>query len=763
MTNNNDSASNATSIASLPGEILDQIFEFLIGYDIIECLCVSPTWNTIFRRGLYKSVNITSQSSFAHFFSTLQQSAKRYKKRRVTASPSNTNIPEIPRDIGHNVRHLQLSDGLMTTRTMDRLADYCPNVVSITYHWPPINNNSEKATSRRASAPSSSAIKKKFGIKTRTFNTPMPFFQHFHPPDLKASTLIANYGFTSDGSWKNTDASSQLFPVLQHFSKLEELVLSMKNLRITVTDMEVIHTICSELKKIDFSVADLRSPSSSSSSSSSTNTSSDDDTQLLEQVQPARTVQHLSLRSPIWCNVRICSNPWFNYIRHKYPELRALNLAPDDDFQEGGFYITEEIVFGEQNPAAGITLKNQFPRLKHLEIGRFAGKPSTSWTRLMNGIPSIVLHDDATENFDGWIKAAATATATTASTTIAATHSSNTTDNITLQSLKLALIPKNMAGLVFCDHLRELFLDGRLFRICPGYCQVLSLKTVLSCPALEKIVIKRFIIEYTGNSNNNNNRSAATGSSTSSLPPTTTTTISPLKSLIIHESAIASNNVFTQVGIRCPDLVHLELTFCKWSSNHEHPVIRINMARQKLKYLQLVMPSICRHFRSTPTVGMGFEGISVHGAQQSRKLVDPLPGLPDYLLLKKQNDATIAAITALPAEKRLEEVEEANDDGQESITRVLYRIQSLQSQRLLLERVNNRADTVSWLESESGNKQRVEEVVTNHRLVKNWSVILSLQSVDNLYYNGARLDHKDKDFTCTTKDTFAYLESLVNV
>ncbi|KAI8141561.1 hypothetical protein BJV82DRAFT_169031 [Fennellomyces sp. T-0311] len=352
--------SEGTTLSNLPAEIIQQIAAYLNTKDLGQCVCVSNSWNLIFRAFRHWSVKLTSCWQFSDFVKALERYAHVAKRRKMD------NVPRVD-NVGDYIYALHLEDGIMSIQDMKQLASLCPDITSICFRW----NDNGKMFRTRKSLPGH-----------HQFYSPATFFQHFHPASLICLDL--------NGPVSQLPADT-ISTVLRHFPQLESLTVTFDVFQVIPAVMEEFHDACPNL--ICLKVGWVSRP--------------DDDYTIpfdMAQVVPAYALQSLSFPDAVSDHSRFCDGQWFEYIKHKYPSLTKLSI-----FHAGSFKNPLGRTRVEPSPIIStITLRDHWPHLKTLDLGAFASLPSSAYPRLVAGIPSVSLLDDPTMYFEEWINNDAT-------------------------------------------------------------------------------------------------------------------------------------------------------------------------------------------------------------------------------------------------------------------------------------------------------------------------------------------------------------------
>ncbi|KAI8142427.1 hypothetical protein BJV82DRAFT_714026, partial [Fennellomyces sp. T-0311] len=336
-------------IAKLPMELLEFIGTNLDCHDFFECILVSIAWNSIFQPFLYRSVTIDQISMCTRFIKTLEESTDTSNKRKMWYRANQ--VPRIIDNLGSYVLSLNISDGLMISTSLDKLAALCPNLESVSFRW---ENYFEKYMN--------------YTPRTRAFRTPLEFFDRIHPPSLRTLTLKARS--VSKLSRRPIDL---LFVVLRHFPQLESLTVMDESLVLRIEDLEELHSRCPKLDYLCISDADM---------------DLHDTTVPRNAITPV-TTQHLSLLSDtIWRDASVFQMIWFQYLVQKYPVLKTLSLhRPRPDL----FYHRERP--GRTNRES-TPLVYHFPHLRGVCLDQFGGDLVSEWPTLVQDIQDITLYSN---------------------------------------------------------------------------------------------------------------------------------------------------------------------------------------------------------------------------------------------------------------------------------------------------------------------------------------------------------------------------------
>ncbi|KAI7857027.1 hypothetical protein BDC45DRAFT_501527 [Circinella umbellata] len=431
------------NISNLPFDITEHIAAYLNTKDLIECLCVSPVWNSIFRPARYRYVNLRYQlydnfrPSFSIFLKTLEQSVKKSKRRKTV-------VPDTPRihDLGSSIRNLTMEDGLMSVKTMDKLPTLCPNVNKVSFEW-------------------QLYPKSKINIKptTKAFRSPHVFFEHFHPPSLTTLDLTGHLDGIPilDGY---PSFSETVITALHYVPQLEYLSFGCLMISVTIPQVEEIHSCCPRLKGLK-----LHCPEGTPRNTNMINSPID-----MTTITPALTMEKIHFPKKFWSHPQICELPWFKYIILKYPKLKELDIV-----SHVSVYIPDEGgSFDPSSTTANLVLKNHFKNLESIKIGFFGGKSSIAWPQLLKDIRDITLVESGMDNSSDWIK-------------------NNTLSEIT--RLSMPKLPNDLNTLRHFEYLRHLTLtrdssDTRTF----AYPELPVDIVLESCQALEALAAKDYII-----------------------------------------------------------------------------------------------------------------------------------------------------------------------------------------------------------------------------------------------------------------------------
>ncbi|KAI9276729.1 hypothetical protein BDA99DRAFT_493971 [Phascolomyces articulosus] len=576
----------------------------------------------------------------------------------------------------------------MTTKNMDKLATLCTQVQSITFQWD-IN----------------AADFYNHEVNTRKFMTPVPFFQHFHPSSLKSLKLEANTETrsTMDDIY---NLENTIVPVLQHLPNIERLELLYSSLLLNVNDIEVIHTACTKLKKLEIRHAFLSDDELLQYYHRQEEQKADDLIESsykkqLDAIMPTTRLHSLSLPSFIWC---LGGGIWLAYITKKYPELESLDISCNEFYHKTPYFY-------KARSSKLTAWRDHFPRLVRLIMSRFSGISSTEWSHLFKGIKDVILVDDGTANFEQW---------------------SSTKATMDIKQLGLSIIPKSIHVIHRLKHLRLLYM-GVKFRL-KYYYQELPIDVLLSsCPVLEHIKAVNVIISYNNNSNDDSNddNDNVTDQPTEDKKPATVK--SSLNKLQLHNVTLTNPDVLTDIGEHCPQLKIMELLSCTWLVDYEedaegkkYPVIKIKMPNQRFTSLTMYNTRIGsnRLVAATGTL-LNISNIIVYDSQQPRNRVRRPNGQNDYLLLKLSS--------------------QENLDNHKKLYMTSY---------YSVKRKHNMDDMIAWLEEvgeeDASYKTTSDLNVLNDRIqdddekLRHWSTIFCCNHIDRFYFGEIYVDLKKK-------------------
>ncbi|KAI8141562.1 hypothetical protein BJV82DRAFT_618251 [Fennellomyces sp. T-0311] len=418
-----------TALTNLPSEIIHYIAtNYLDASDLGECMCTSSTWYTIFSPFRYHNVKLFDRVKSRSFLQKLGQSMSSRKLR-------STSLDTINR-FSH-IKKLDIQDGVMTAKEMERLGTLCSNTTSVRFYWQ-VSADQQPVKSHTAT--------------TRRFYSPAGFLEHFRPSNVTCLELT--------GSGNGCDIPSDVF---RHLPQLLSLTISSTRYFISIAYLEKLHDLCPGLRYIKFTVPNVFDDSVSAAD--------------IERVVPARSMRNLCFhRKQLWEARNVLDGTWFRYIVRKYPELRCLDIGTKHRIFERALQASrsEEDV----SNAAIVALRDYFPRLDDLSLGEFAGKPSITWPLLVRGISKITLCDDTMSLFPAWI-------------------SNDATKGI--EKLSLSAVPNDLRGLGNCKYLRELNLDSGPFLQPDKPCGTpeIALDVILSCcSVLRKLTVSGSFIRY---------------------------------------------------------------------------------------------------------------------------------------------------------------------------------------------------------------------------------------------------------------------------
>ncbi|KAI9249480.1 hypothetical protein BDA99DRAFT_523912 [Phascolomyces articulosus] len=758
-------------VSVLPFEIREHVINYLNLLDILECLCVCSEWKAKFFPTLVRSIKLSYESKYVHLFEILEKSALQYKTRKAKeeeSTPSDMNTTKNTAhhsllddkcNIGLYIRHLELHDSFMTAERMDQLVSYCPSLSSLTVHLRIAGDKGGRALlSSELITPEEREKRKSVTSLTSIYipllqrllspiavSASMPLINSNNNTLTSLSLFAENTSFSFiDPFYEGIDMSKISSSILCFVPQLEYLVIDIIRLNVSIADMEEIHTICPQLKHLEIRHAIIKQQIRLSSSSSPTTSGLYSQLQLNE-LHPAHTVTTLVLNFGVWAeDPYIYNNPWFLYIQHKYPFIKNLDIQSSEHSHiQNGIQHNEAIrgsidrrthqqVAGERKVAT-IKLKSYFPNLEQVVIGRFADKTSTSWPRLVQGIPSIILKDDGARDFESWSKSITSMMGTKTN--------SNINNGGLLKRLVLGILPKNIDGFKYFGHfLHQFYLNGQTFMRGQGR-QLLPINILISsCPVMQHLTVKNYLIYY--NKNDNNIERIHDNGSPSSLLCS-----SLLKTMILQHALIMGNNVLTYVGNKCPQLDHLDLIRCAWCSyGDQHPIIRIDMMNHRFKYFRLIKPNTYKsHKKDLPyDAGIIYSPIEmpIETNHYPWKFIDPELSLMDYFLVKRQKNTTNITPSSFSSCSQ-------QQNHQQNVESILFNIKptgyGTGSSHCIKRLIDG--DIVSWLEKDTttGFKQTKEEERMFHSgpymgAKKYCSVILYCQDIDQLYYDTIQLD-----------------------
>ncbi|KAI8141557.1 hypothetical protein BJV82DRAFT_670472 [Fennellomyces sp. T-0311] len=350
------------SFVDLPNEIIAHIATYLDNNDIIDCMCVSRSWNSFFRTFRRLSVDLVEKASAAAFLAALkEQSSQKTKRRKLDTTQQMDNL-------GQYVRQLRLEDGLMTSSNMQQLAAMCPNVTTVRFDWYDGGNPPKESTK-----------------STRRFRSPIPFFEHFHPATLTCLDLDGEFA----PSMSVVFTWDTILDVLRRLPQLESLTMTFDRFFPALSYMEELHTLCPKLIRLKIGWVNWRNDDTSIPQSK------------IKHVTPSATMRSLSFPSAMSADWRMQSTPWYQYITHKYPSLTSLEIFPVAQYK--GFL---------PNPPSRddntLQLRSIWPNLATLNFDVFTGHPCTALPLLVKGIPNVTLRGDVTVHFSQWISNDAT-------------------------------------------------------------------------------------------------------------------------------------------------------------------------------------------------------------------------------------------------------------------------------------------------------------------------------------------------------------------
>ncbi|KAI9244946.1 hypothetical protein BDA99DRAFT_528529 [Phascolomyces articulosus] len=714
--------------SDLPIEITENVIHYLDRRDIIECICVSLSWNTLFYPALFHSVKCQSSEQFSELFQIMKQSAKQgdNKRRRIATTPSKTSLMTIqrPPNIGYNIRDLDIRSGIMSNITMDALAKYCPNVRTLVFRWAMVGKNAQILISSSSHQPQHERHP-----TNHIARTPIPLLQRhhhlfstsasFHYHSIRSLTLVKTNEYVFSGarrriiSTNNPSLTMWCSSVLCFVPQLKHLTFNIDQLTIDLIEMEALHTACPQLKTLEIFTAFIWSDKSNYSSNSMTSSSA---STVFDpsSVEPARSIEKLILQCNGWMdNHPFDKNPLFIYIQHKYPGLKRLSMTSIEKERNHRLRFPQLPLSQEPSPplppyshADTIQLKSLFPQLEHLDIGPFSKRSSTGWPRLVYGIPSITLLDNPSNCFETWVKDIHTPSP-------AHYDQQLRQPPVLLQQLVIRILPKALDNFQYCIQLCHLTLDGKRHNW--GKLQILPLDILLRhCHSLEYLYIKAFHILC------QEDEATAAAAITSRF-----------KKMIVENATLRNSGVLTRISQLCPQLGHLNITNCKWRiPEDECLIVHINMPNQRFSRLELNGLGTCRKLRGY--IGRRPEQeLPVASADPAREehpiwtMPDPsFFGATDYLLLKTN--------------RRREQPPKGEGEYQQSQSLILFKYE-----HQYMERVKeDSTETISWLEKKISNERPTPGYQKRYsqKTYGSWPVIIHCQHVDRLYFDGKLLN-----------------------
>ncbi|KAI7853350.1 hypothetical protein BDC45DRAFT_586505 [Circinella umbellata] len=820
---------NSSFFDLLPVEIADLVVDYLSSSDIIECICVASTWTYFFYPKLFQTVELKSSERISNVFDILKESGKQYnnnkRRKRVStslslfstaaSSSSSTRISlseggGIPPNLGYNTRHIVLCGGIMSNYTMRTLAQYCPNVQSLVFLWHNENKSpSQQFMTKKYKGHYSNQHKAHSPVpflkpQNQSLSSSLPFTTSYS--NLRSLTLFKSgiRVHLRPSPNDNINITAFSYNVLQNVPQLEHLILKIGAVSLTIQDMEVIHRSCPRLKSLEIDLIFMDNDNNTNNEILSSLVAKEDDSTTAVTITPTTCFEKLVLESDTWGNDEsIYNNPWFKYISLKYPGLKHLKMNvnelkdslygynehifdPDHAFH---FPQRPEQIQRERPPSpttAKMKLKDYFPQLEHVTLGKFGGKTSITWPQLIQGISSVALRDadyfsvfgattvsaKAENDFQNWAKQVNLTTSGTMTALLTHHHDHQQQQQQQktsgLRKLVLRILPlRYMDNFKHFTQLCQLHLDG-IYRDMDDFIQTLPVDLLLiNCPTLEHLKIKMFLLVC--QNNNNSNRSTATTA-------TTITSKSRLHTLLIHESGIVNNNdsnyphnnVLTRIGQLCPRLVHLDIFQCDWlllNSNPNHggyPVIHIDMPHQKFSYLRLVELSAHKSsYAQQFPILMGDRTNTEYGPEAFAADIRLHPSWAptyvetdgqqiDYILLKKPN----------MEQQQPEQVTRKKMTKASSLSLVfkLHQTYSMSGNTLEVKRLTNNDNLkriITWLEKEISTNEEERNCASErasflkseyvYPYAKHCSIVIHCQSTHQFYCDDIRLDDMGND------------------
>ncbi|KAI8981720.1 hypothetical protein BDF20DRAFT_862828 [Mycotypha africana] len=308
-----------------PLEICNRIADYLSNKQISECRTVCRAWHRLFTPSQYRHIHLRGRRQFVQFYQSVKMDI-----------------------VGHYVRRLSVDNVSLTREELHSLPLLCPNVVEFSF------NNKQTVVPALARPVTSSGYfdeeeeqeqqeQHPMDIDTNTTTNTFIEWKHLkrltelngltvlnhllQAPETVLSSLthlsvsLKESNDNSNNSNNNSGSSSsrlkqEFFTALSKASRLIDL--SLDAITLTLSEMEMIHTVCPLLQTLRITNVHLAPMDSSSSNEEKRSIIA-----LNPSIQLAYTMRAFKYQNggDLYMNYE-----WLYYIARKYPQLEELEL-----------------------------------------------------------------------------------------------------------------------------------------------------------------------------------------------------------------------------------------------------------------------------------------------------------------------------------------------------------------------------------------------------------------------------------------------------